>query len=142
MVAINKLKALNNWHDQASRIGTAAGGEVGREPDRKRRPTTMPYYIVINERGTAWDWSRSMREQRDWDAHALFMDELVQSGFILAGGPLGPEDAAARVLHAVEADDSSTIEQRMAGDPWIQLGLLRRASIEPWTILLGGFAPR
>jgi uncharacterized protein YciI len=102
----------------------------------------MPYFIVINERGAAWDWSRSMREQRDWGAHASFMDELVRSRFILAGGPLGSEDAAARVLHVVEADDSSTIEQRMAGDPWIQLGLLRRASIEPWTILLGEVTAR
>ena len=102
----------------------------------------MPYFIVINERGPAWDWSRSMREQRDWDAHASFMDELVEHRFILAGGPLGSEDAAARVLHVVEADDSSTVEKRMTCDPWLSLGLLRRASIEPWTILLGGLPAR
>jgi uncharacterized protein YciI len=102
----------------------------------------MPYFVVINERGPAWDWSRPMREQRGWDAHAAFMDALSEGGFIVAGGPLGDEDVAARVLHVVEAADRSAIELRMAGDPWLGTGLLRRASIEPWTVLLGGLPPR
>jgi len=66
----------------------------------------------------------------------------VETGFIVAGGPLGSEDAAAHALHVVEAEDQATIELRMAGDPWLPLGLLRRASIEPWTVLLGGLTPR
>ena len=121
----------------------------GRPPERSvqrlagmRRPATMPYFIVINERGPAWDWSRPMREQREWDAHAAFMDALVDEGFIVVGGPLGSEDAAPHALHVVEAEDQAVIEHRMAGDPWLPLGLLRRASIEPWTILLGGLTSR
>jgi hypothetical protein len=30
-----------------------------------------------------------MREQDDWDAHAGFMDGLVDDGFVLLGGPVG-----------------------------------------------------
>lgn len=102
----------------------------------------MPYFIVINERGPAWDWSAPMRAQRDWDAHAAFMDELVAAEFILAGGPLGDENQAQRVLHVVRADDAATSERRMEADPWIASGLLRRAAIEPWTVLLGSVPQR
>ena len=99
----------------------------------------MPYFVVLRERGSTWDWSRPMRRQDDWDAHAAFMDALEESGFIAAGGPLGGEDDAARVLHIVVADSVEAVEARMAADPWTPKGLLRTVSIEPWTVLLGGF---
>ena len=48
----------------------------------------MAFYVVRLRRGGPWDWSRGMREQDGWDEHASFMDGLVDSGFILLGGPL------------------------------------------------------
>ena len=81
-----------------------------------------------------------MREQREWEAHAAFMDALVEDGFITAGGPLGNEDEARRVMHVMRADDADAIERRMADDPWTPLGLLETLSVEPWTILLGALA--
>jgi uncharacterized protein YciI len=102
----------------------------------------MPYFVVICERGGDWDWSRPMRRQADWDAHAAFMDALTEEGFIVAGGPLGGEDDAPRVLHVVVANDAEAIEARIAADPWMTKGLLHTVSIEPWTVLLGGFPER
>lgn len=98
----------------------------------------MPYFVVIRERGAVWNWSLPMRRQAAWDAHAAFMDGLVEDGFIAAGGPLGAEDDARRVMHVIVADDAAAIEARLAEDPWTPMGLLRTVSIEPWTILLGG----
>ena len=66
------------------------------------------------------------------------MDALASEGFILAGGPLGDEDEAPRVLHVIDAPDAATIELRMAQDPWTATGMLETVSIEPWTVLLGG----
>ena len=100
----------------------------------------MPYFVVIRERDAAWDWSVPMRRQAEWDAHAAFMDALADEGFIVAGGPLGGEDDAARVLHVVNAPEASAVEARMAEDPWTPMRLLRTVSIDPWTVLLGGFA--
>jgi uncharacterized protein YciI len=99
----------------------------------------MPYFVVTCERGPNWDWSRPMRRQDGWEAHAAFMDALTAEGFILAGGPLGGEDDARRVLHIVLASDAGEIERRLAEDPWTPNGLLRTLLIEPWTVLLGGF---
>lgn len=94
---------------------------------------------MIRKRASGWDWSKPMREQAAWDAHAAFMDRLVEEGFILAGGPLGTEDEASNVLHVIEAPDGDAVERRMSEDPWTPMGLLRTLSIEPWTVLLGGF---
>jgi uncharacterized protein YciI len=63
-------------------------------------------------------------------------------GFFVAGSPLGDEDKAARVLQVVSAPDRDAIETRMAEDPWTPLHLLRIVSIEPWSVLLGGFRAR
>jgi uncharacterized protein YciI len=102
----------------------------------------MPYFVLILERGVAWDWSLPMRRQAEWEAHAAFMDGLADEGFIVAGGPLGGEDDAKRVLHVIAAPDATAVEDRMARDPWRPMAMLRTVSIEPWTVLLGGLDPR
>ncbi len=102
----------------------------------------MPYYILIRERGAAWDWTVPMRQQTEWRAHAAFMNDLANKGFIAAGGPLGEEQDPTRLLHVVNAPadiEASAIESIMSEDPWAPMGLLTIVSIEPWTILLGGF---
>ena len=95
----------------------------------------MPYFAVTVEHGPGWDDSRAMREQDEWDAHARYMDELVDDGFIVLGGPLGD---GRRVLIAVSAEDESEIEARFAADPWRPMGLLVTATIDTWEILLDG----
>lgn len=99
----------------------------------------MPYFVVVRQRAAGWDWSVPMRRQVAWEAHAAFMDALADEGFVVAGGPLGSEDDAARVLHVVNAPNDDAIEARLAEDPWAPMGLLKTVSIEPWTVLLGGF---
>ena len=87
------------------------------------------------ERGGPWDWTRGLREQTGWDDHARFMDGLVDSGFVLLGGPLeGDRD----VLLVVEASDEAAIRERLAPDPWHRSGMLTIKAVERWTILLNG----
>ena len=97
----------------------------------------MPQFAVMLERASAWDWSVPMRRQKLWNEHAAFMDGLADEGFIVAGGPLGNEDTAKRMLHIVRASNPEQIEKRLAEDPWRSIGMLKTASIEPWTVLLG-----
>ncbi len=82
-----------------------------------------------------WDQRRGIREQDDWDAHAAFIDDLVDEGMIILGGPLGEGERAAMVM---EASDVGEIESRFAEDPWAKMGLLYVSSIEPWTIWMDG----
>jgi len=76
-----------------------------------------------------------MREQDEWDAHARYMDELVDDGFIVLGGPLADGE---RVLMAISAADEREIEARFDADPWRPMELLVTAKVEPWEILLDG----
>ena len=77
-----------------------------------------------------------MRQQDHWKEHADFMDRLAEERFILAGGPVG-EGRREGAMHIVEADSARDIRNRLEADPWVRMGLLVVASIEPWTILLG-----
>lgn len=75
-----------------------------------------------------------MEEQSDWLAHASFMDGLVDSGFLVLGGPLADE---IRVAHAVEAESEAAIRSTLASDPWSETHLVID-TIDPWTIRLDG----
>jgi uncharacterized protein YciI len=93
------------------------------------------FFAVRLERGGPWDWSRDLREQDGWEAHARFMDSLVEDGFIVLGGPIGGER---EILHAVSAPSEDAIRDRLAQDNWARNEMLTIKSIEPWTILLDG----
>jgi len=75
-----------------------------------------------------------MEEQSEWPAHAAFMDGLVESGFVLLGGPLADEH---RVVLAVEAESEDEVRTNLARDPWDQIHLVID-SIDRWTIRLDG----
>jgi uncharacterized protein YciI len=99
----------------------------------------MALYAVRLERGGPWDWSRDMREQADWDEHARLMDEMVDAGFILLGGPL---EGDREVQLVVEAASEQAVRVRLAEDPWARTGMLRPVRVERWTVLLDGLRAR
>jgi uncharacterized protein YciI len=96
------------------------------------------YYLVRRARGPAWDHSRPRREQDGWDEHAAFMDELVDEGVIVLGGPVGEGDGEDALL-VVDLESDAAVRARLADDPWGE-DMLRTASVEPWTVFLGARA--
>lgn len=95
---------------------------------------TFSYCAVLRERGANWDASLLMRQQRQWDDHAAFMNALADEGVIFLGGPLGDEEQKFLLIFAAES--AQAIETRLADDPWTQLKMLHLVSIERWEILL------
>ena len=73
----------------------------------------MTYFLVERAHGRDWDASRLRREQDGWDDHAAFMDELVEAGFIVLGGPVGGGDGRSALL-VVEADSEADVRRRLA----------------------------
>jgi uncharacterized protein YciI len=90
------------------------------------------FHVVLRRSGPQWDASRPLEEQSGWDEHAAFMDGLVDTGFIVLGGPLADEE---RVVHAVEAESEDAIRATLARDPWSETHL-QIDTIEPWAIRL------
>jgi uncharacterized protein YciI len=92
------------------------------------------FHVVLSRTGPEWEPGKPLEEQSGWDAHAAFMDDLVDRGFIVLGGPLEDE---VRTVHAVEAESPEAIREVLARDPWSESHLLVEA-IDEWTIRLDG----
>jgi uncharacterized protein YciI len=92
------------------------------------------FLVILSQSGPEWDGSRPMEEQSGWAEHAAYMDDLVDAGFIVLGGPLASDR---RVAHAVEAESEDAVRATWGRDPWSETHLVVD-TIEPWTIRLDG----
>jgi uncharacterized protein YciI len=94
----------------------------------------MTYFVVLRRTGPEWQRGRALEEQSGWTEHAAFMDALVESGFVVLGGPLGDEH---RVVLVIDAESEDAVRETLARDPWDQ-SHLRIDTIDRWTIRLDG----
>ena len=90
------------------------------------------FFVVVRRSGPEYDAALTLEAQSGWDAHADFMDDLAESGFVVLGGPLADEH---RVVLVVQADSEDAVYETLARDPWHE-SHLRIDSIDPWTIRL------
>ena len=63
------------------------------------------------------------------------MEELVEDGFIVLGGPL---EGDREVLLIVDGTSEEALHERLAEDNWTANGMLTTVRVERWTILLDG----
>lgn len=91
------------------------------------------FHVVVRQSGPEFDRTLPLEQQSRWVEHAGFMDGLVDSGFLVLGGPLGD----GRVVHAVEAGSEDDVRTTLARDPWSDSHLVVDV-VEPWTIRLDG----
>ena len=71
-------------------------------------------FLAISSAGPNRDFSKGTREQPFWDEHATFIDQLVDEGFILMGGPLEDEGGALLILNA---QDENEVREKLKNDP-------------------------
>jgi uncharacterized protein YciI len=90
-------------------------------------------FVTISSAGPNRDFSKGTREQLLWDEHAAFIDQLVNEGFVLMGGPLLDEGGAMLV---VNADDENTVREKLKKDPWFERGILKLESVKRWEIFI------
>ena len=90
------------------------------------------FLVILRRSGPDYDLSKPLEEQLGWDDHAAFMDQLVDDGFIVLGGPLSDE---VRTAHAVRASSEDEVRATLARDPWSASHLVID-SIDAWTIRL------
>ena len=95
----------------------------------------VEFYAVRQRRGGPWDWTRDLRGQVGFEDHARFVDGLVDSGFIVLGGPLQGDR---EVLIIVKAPNEDAVRKRFADDPWVRSEMLTLTTVERWAILLDG----
>jgi uncharacterized protein YciI len=94
-------------------------------------------FIVISSGGPNRDPSKGTREQPFWDDHVLFIDRLVDEGFILMGGPLVDEAGMPQgALLIVKAEDENEVREKIKNDPWFKRGILNLESVRRWEIFI------
>lgn len=98
----------------------------------------MAVFAVTTAKGLHWDRARGIRDQRGWDEHAAYFDELVEKGHVILGGPIssnGDDDDDVGLL-AVDAIDEEQLRSLFKGDPWNTSGVLRIKDVRPWSLWL------
>ena len=91
-------------------------------------------FAVILWRGPAYQPEKPLEGQQEWQAHRVFMNALVNDGFVALGGPL---EGTSEVLLIFRAASPDEIMKRWSEDPWAKLDLLRVSRIMPWDLRLG-----
>jgi uncharacterized protein YciI len=91
-------------------------------------------FLVYQEHGGPWDWSKELREQALFEEHARFLDDLVADRVVVLGGPIDEK----QVLLVVDAATAEGAGAHFADDPWITNGMVTITAIRPWKILLDG----
>ncbi len=76
---------------------------------------------------------------RTRDAHLAYLAE--QGGAVRLGGPwLDGEGRSVGSLLVVEAEDLAAAQLLADGDPYGRAGLFASVTVEPWRLVIGGFA--
>jgi uncharacterized protein YciI len=82
--------------------------------------------------GPTWT-SGSVREQPDWDAHAEFVDALIERGTMVMGGPFSDNSGSMSLLEGVGADEARRILEE---DPFMLNGVFELDEIREWTVFV------
>jgi uncharacterized protein YciI len=90
-------------------------------------------FVAISSAGPNRDPAKGTREQPFWDEHANFIDQLVEEGFILMGGPLVDEGGALLIRNA---EDENEVRGKLKNDPWFKQGILKLESLKRWQIFI------
>jgi uncharacterized protein YciI len=106
---------------------------VDRHPQGAEYQHMGSTFIVTSAAGSNRDHANGTRDQPYWDDHAAFIDNLVEEGFIMLGGPLPDEGGAVLVVHA---GSETEVRDRLGCDPWYAHEILTLESVRRWDIFI------
>ena len=87
--------------------------------------------------GPTWT-SGSVREQRDWDAHAEFVNALIERGTFVMGGPFSDNSGSMNLLEGIDADEARRI---LEDDPFMKNGVFVLEEIREWNVFVDELSP-
>src|SRR5262245_32877680 len=85
--------------------------------------------LVIFRAGPAWG-SGPPEDQPRWGEHADFVDELIEKGTFVMGGPFSDHSGSVNLLEGVTAAEAADL---LATDPFVENGVFVVDSIRDWT---------
>ena len=94
----------------------------------------MPLRIprVVLRVGPGPTWKTGLPEdQPDWDAHAEFIDDLIERGHFVMGGPWAARLGSMSLWEGMNADE---VREVMQQDPFVQNGVFVIEDVADWTV--------
>ena len=98
----------------------------------------MKRVIVRFRAGPAWT-SGGVREQQDWDAHADYVDALIEQGTFVMGGPFVDNSGSLSLWEGVDADEARRIIDE---DPFMQNGVFELEDVREWDVFVDELSAR
>ena len=95
--------------------------------------------VVVRWRaGPAWT-SGSTEEQVGWDEHAAFIDELIERGIFVMGGPYSDYSGAHTLLENVSEDEAREL---VLQDPFVANRVFELEDVRAWNVYVDELSPR
>ena len=91
-----------------------------------------PRVVVVWRAGPTWT-SGGVREQPGWDAHAEFIDALIEDGTFVMGGPFADNSGSMSLLEGVTVDEARKI---IAKDPFVENGVFVLDDLREWDVFV------
>lgn len=86
--------------------------------------------IVIFRAGPTWASGRP-EDQPGWDAHAEWVDALIENGTFVMGGPLSDNSGSVSLLEGLAAAEAKEL---VLTDPFVANGVFELDSVRDWTV--------
>jgi hypothetical protein len=99
----------------------------------KLRPMAGQRVVIRFAAGPAWEHGGPIREQPDWDAHAEYIDDLIEKGTMVMGGPFSDNLGSMSLWEGVDANEARRI---IAEDPFIKNGVFVLEEVREWTVFV------
>jgi uncharacterized protein YciI len=93
-------------------------------------PLRLPRVIVRVGAGPAWT-SGPPEDQPGWDAHAEFIDDLIERGHFILGGPWTNRLGSISIWEGMNAGE---VREVIQDDPFVRNGVFEIEDIADWTV--------
>jgi uncharacterized protein len=102
-----------------------------------RAPRTVRV-LVRWKAGPTWT-SGTVDEQPGWTEHAAYIDDLIERGIFVMGGPLADQSGSLSLLENVSESEAREL---IAQDPFVANGVFELEELRAWNIFVDELTPK
>ena len=88
--------------------------------------------------GPTWT-SGAVDDQPGWDEHAAYIDDLIERGIFVMGGPFADQSGSLSVLETVTEQEAREL---IAQDPFVANGVLELEEVRVWNVFVDELTPQ
>jgi uncharacterized protein YciI len=96
------------------------------------RPPRVVRVLVRWRAGPTWT-SGAVDDQPGWDEHAAFIDDLIERGIFVMGGPLADQRGSQSLLENVSEQEAREL---VLQDPFVTNGVFELEEVRAWNVFV------